>query len=328
MFGHFWPTPTTSPSRPCEGNVRLLRAKVLSGEMTEREAAAMLGGKSPMMSQGNLAAHDGSTLSAVGSRANRCRLPDDAVVMPTNDGCGHRCIEFARYSDQGGYWGKTSQGSYQLMMDGSSEPWSGTWPRSGMTCGGTAFRLPTLAPRISGTGSGSSAGFMATPTAKANHASPSMRKHPGVRAMFPTPNTSDSKSGADARDRSGSGGPNLLYATRMWPTPSARDHKDTPGMARTATNPDGSTRKRTDQLARAVYEEMFPTPTASDAKAGNVDRRKDRADRMAKERPKGAPSQLPAAVAQGTGGTLNPTWVEWLMGFPLGWTDLEDSATP
>ena len=27
------------------------------------------------------------------------------------------------------------------------------------------------------------------------------------------------------------------------------------------------------------------------------------------------------------GGQLNPTWVEWLMGFPLGWTDLEDSAT-
>jgi hypothetical protein len=28
------------------------------------------------------------------------------------------------------------------------------------------------------------------------------------------------------------------------------------------------------------------------------------------------------------GGHLNPTWVEWLMGFPLGWTDLEDSETP
>jgi hypothetical protein len=28
------------------------------------------------------------------------------------------------------------------------------------------------------------------------------------------------------------------------------------------------------------------------------------------------------------GGSLNPAWVEWLMGFPLGWTDCEDSATP
>ena len=29
------------------------------------------------------------------------------------------------------------------------------------------------------------------------------------------------------------------------------------------------------------------------------------------------------AMRAGNGGKLNPTWVEWLMGFPLGWTDLE-----
>ena len=28
------------------------------------------------------------------------------------------------------------------------------------------------------------------------------------------------------------------------------------------------------------------------------------------------------------GGQLNPTWVEWLMGFPLGWTDCVVSETP
>ena len=27
-------------------------------------------------------------------------------------------------------------------------------------------------------------------------------------------------------------------------------------------------------------------------------------------------------------GALNPAWVEWLMGFPPGWTALEDSGTP
>jgi hypothetical protein len=35
---------------------------------------------------------------------------------------------------------------------------------------------------------------------------------------------------------------------------------------------------------------------------------------------------IPAAAAGP--GTLNPTWVEWLMGFPLGWTVLEPSETP
>jgi hypothetical protein len=33
------------------------------------------------------------------------------------------------------------------------------------------------------------------------------------------------------------------------------------------------------------------------------------------------------AMQAGNGGKLNPTWVEWLMGFPTGWTDLEDSET-
>jgi hypothetical protein len=33
-------------------------------------------------------------------------------------------------------------------------------------------------------------------------------------------------------------------------------------------------------------------------------------------------------LSSAIGGQLNPMWVEWLMGFPLGWTDLEDSETP
>ena len=49
-----WPTPT-AVWRPMEGNVRILRAKVLSGEMTESEATAMLG-KSPMEAQGTIPA--------------------------------------------------------------------------------------------------------------------------------------------------------------------------------------------------------------------------------------------------------------------------------
>jgi DNA (cytosine-5)-methyltransferase 1 len=31
-----------------------------------------------------------------------------------------------------------------------------------------------------------------------------------------------------------------------------------------------------------------------------------------------------AVAAMGTPGQLNPTWVEWLMGYPLGWTDSGD----
>jgi hypothetical protein len=35
-----------------------------------------------------------------------------------------------------------------------------------------------------------------------------------------------------------------------------------------------------------------------------------------------------SSISSAIGGQLNPTWVEWLMGFPLEWTVCEPSATP
>jgi hypothetical protein len=73
---------------------------------------------------------------------------------------------------------------------------------------------------------------------------------------------------------------------KMWATPSARDWKDTPGMARTAINADGTLRNREDQLARQVY-----------------------------------------AAENATGGRMNPDWIEWLMGWPISWTESAALAT-
>jgi hypothetical protein len=42
----------------------------------------------------------------------------------------------------------------------------------------------------------------------------------------------------------------------------------------------------------------------------------------------GARAQLRKMVTpQELNGPLNPVWVEWLMGWPLGWTDLKPLAT-
>jgi hypothetical protein len=38
-------------------------------------------------------------------------------------------------------------------------------------------------------------------------------------------------------------------------------------------------------------------------------------------------AQAAGSEKQANGGKLNPTWVEWLMGWPLGWTDCAASAT-
>ena len=51
-----WPTPKTAPERPNEGNVRMLRKKVLAGELSLEEAKSMLNGKDPREAQGKLPA--------------------------------------------------------------------------------------------------------------------------------------------------------------------------------------------------------------------------------------------------------------------------------
>lgn len=70
---------------------------------------------------------------------------------------------------------KTSQQS--LLTD--SEQSSVTWPRSGMTANGYAYRLPRLALPTKET----DFGFLATPTTISNQLMPSMMKHKSCRAL-------------------------------------------------------------------------------------------------------------------------------------------------
>jgi hypothetical protein len=58
----------------------------------------------------------------------------------------------------------------------------------------------------------------------------------------------------------------------------------------------------------AAKVETFPTPTAQDAKNNGATSQHNR-------------NTPPLNVV--AGGRLNPQWVEWLMGWPIGWTDLE-----
>jgi hypothetical protein len=76
-----------------------------------------------------------------------------------------------------------------------------------------------------------------------------------------------------------------------WPTPHefSKDGK--------SNGPSGN------ELGRAVNQ-SFPPPTAS---TGGPE-------------PEGKTGRKLETV---TGGSLNPTWVEWLMGWPLAWTDLK-----
>jgi hypothetical protein len=99
----------------------------------------------------------------------------------------------------------------------------------------------------------------------------------------------------------------------MWGTPTARDWKDTGDMTNVPEN---------GLLGRQVLNrETWPTPNARDGSHGG-------ASDPEKRKAGGHSIGLDDAVHQGPGGgSLNPTWVEWLMGFPLGWTDLGASET-
>ena len=79
------------------------------------------------------------------------------------------------------------------------------------------------------------------------------------------------------------------------------------------------------RLADQVREpRLWPTPAAHEARLGY--QRRDTGK-------KGTQKSLSTVVIDTEGGRekttgqLNPTWVEWLMGYPTGWTDLSVSET-
>ena len=109
--------------------------------------------------------------------------------------------------------------------------------------------------------------------------------------LWPTPLTNDNKAGKKKAN------PNLVDAVIMRPN----------------INEAPPTTKEWQQ------QRTWPTPRAAQAEVRN---------HTIYARAFGKPQNLENRIAQreptAIGGKLNPTWVEWLMGFPLGWTDLED----
>jgi hypothetical protein len=197
----------------------------------------------------------------------------------------------------------------QLSLFGGLVEYLETWPRAGMTQSGIAFQRPPLAPLTDETESG----LWPTPTLPN-----------GGRAL--PEGTTRTGISPDGKKRQ----VDLSQAVKRWPTPTVDD-------ANNVTRQSGEFQS----LTRAV---MFPTPCATDGDKGGrgelrgfVTQTKGyRGGRMLPTptvqdaENNGGSSQyernsLPLNAV--VGGALNPTWVEWLMGYPLGWTDCGDSGT-
>ena len=135
-------------------------------------------------------------------------------------------------------------------------------------------------------------------------------------SSLPTPSASTYGTNRGGRaGRVGKERPSLQQMARqgLWPTPTAMDGRSGPG-----TSP-----KREGGLDLRTAVALWPSPAARDG----FQRGYTPASTL-KRMVKGHSVQLPERMSLHERGPLNPTWVEWLMGFPLGWTDFASSETP
>jgi len=245
------------------------------------------------------------TWSAEGSPASPSASPAVDSPRPTNGGSGpRRGPSFATYDRAGRCWR-----TYRVSLAGDLETYSATWPRSGMTRSGTVYRLPPSVPLTAAIGSSWLPTPAASPGGYNQSPSPGAAVRPSLgtmarRAMWPTPTVTGNYNRAGTSAKSGDG---LATAVlRSWPTPTAKLGDPKRGMP-SPSAAGARLRAGRRNLDDAV---VWATPTARVAGRGR--------GWTGPGRP----------LSEQAGGPLNPTWVEWLMGFPPGWTDLDPSATP
>lgn len=125
-----------------------------------------------------------------------------------------------------------------------------------------------------------------------------------------------------------------------WATPSSRDWKDSPGMATTGTDPDGTERSRLDQLPRQanlMIASPWATPDSGGFGIGDSrwqERREEVKAKGINGNGFGMTIGMAASLAQPTDsgatqsgspagtvkpGQLNPGLPRWLMGLPIVW---------
>ncbi len=104
-----------------------------------------------------------------------------------------------------------------------------------------------------------------------------------------------------------SSGTGLATYVTMFPTPTASEYVTQKGA-------NGQPRPSLNTMAR---QNKWPTPVATDWK------RNGSPSDMRRNSP-----PLGSLVAHQSGGQLSPMWVEWLMGYPSGWTELSAWAIP
>ena len=255
-----WPTPAALTNRksrramtPSTNNGRRSGGGQSSPPGLE-QAVELAEGVTPKEMVGLFTDSNQLTLFAEAFPVSPIVSPADAAPPPTTATSGRSSPDLFASLDPDGSWRKTYPDCSPVRLDGSSVPFSETWPRAGMTVNGRAYQLPPLVRLTDATECGS----------------------------WPTPHaTCSTGAGTQGRD----GGLNLQTAVR-WPTPTAGD----------ATG-SGNRNGTTSQAHAGI------SLTDAVLTGGSLTPRRE------------------------VSGSLNPTWVEWLMGYPTEWTACAAWAT-
>lgn len=243
-------------------------------------------------------------------RVSRFRARDSEKAMSTNDTSG----PLFSVSSPSATFQRSLENRLRAAMDENGSPeYALTWKAWDMPSGVPICALRASVRRTSGSGSSGwptpMAGSPATETYNAAGNTDSSRKTVALVTGWPTPRTptggAESAQRKQELGRKESGGGDLQAAALMvgWPTASARDWKDTPGMATTGTNPDGTERTRLDQLPRVAA--LAGTP----AFQSSVSTENSGAFHLTKK------------------ASLNPRFSLWLMGFPTVWARCAEQVT-
>ena len=204
---------------------------------------------------------------------------------------------------------RTSQTCLLETGEVGQEPYTGSWPSEGIVLNGKLWEQPMWGHLTGGSDGGQSHIWLGTPTAAMSVRSGKFKKgrlpSPAeiVQETWPTP-TATERSGTNPKTGKGHG---LSKSVKMWPTPRANS-----AMASTITPEVAWDQNRFPNLETEVGRRTWPTPLVDDA--NNVNSKANR-----------FPTLVSQVKEQEGSGSLNCDWVEWLMGYPIGWTNLETS---
>jgi hypothetical protein len=219
-------------------------------------------------------------------------------LMEKDQECGEKWrASFVKYDHDSSLWR-----THQCSLLGDLDEFLETWPQWGLMRDGECWEQRTLEQTIRGTES-------------------------GLSERLPTPQASDHITKKTSASWKAKGGVNYSLANpeiqMKWPTPIAsrggawRGDGQVSMVARNVETYEeyllltqGTSKKKRDKY--------WPTPQASDNRdRGNM-------SNLSIQRRVAIGKQIMLSQSvDPTSGQLNPTWVEWLMGWPLGWTDLK-----